>query len=110
MEIIILALVAGERYVYKFICDPRALFSLAGFGGDNTAAALHYHAAAAAAGYPGAMQGHASLLTVSLGSPCRVSSLVQHNLHDYRRDFGSQLPLALPSFGDNQLPWSHHQM
>jgi len=92
----IMSKVAGERYVYKFICDPRALFSLAGFGGDNTAAALHYHAAAAAAGYPGAMQGHASLLT--------------HNLHDYRRDFGSQLPLALPSFGDNQLPWSHHQM
>lgn len=49
--------------MYKFICDPRALFSLAGFGGDNTAAALHYHAAAAAAGYPG-MHGHASLLQV----------------------------------------------
>ena len=64
MKIVNDALVAGERYVYKFICDPRALFSLAGFGGDNTAAALHYHAAAAA-GYPGAMQGHASLLTVS---------------------------------------------
>ena len=50
--------------MYKFICDPRALFSLAGFGGDNTAAALHYHAAAAAAGYPG-MHGHASLLQVN---------------------------------------------
>ena len=51
--------VAGERYVYKFICDPRSLFSLAGFGGDNTAAALHYHAAAAAAiSYPGMHPGH----------------------------------------------------
>ena len=49
---------AGERYVYKFICDPRSLFSLAGFGGDNTAAALHYHAAAAAAIYPGMHPGH----------------------------------------------------
>ena len=50
---------AGERYVYKFICDPRSLFSLAGFGGDNTAAALHYHAAAAAAiSYPGMHPGH----------------------------------------------------
>ena len=64
--------VAGERYVYKFICDPRALFSLAGFGGDNTAAALHYHAAAAAAGYPG-MHGHAaSLLPVS--APVKYSA------------------------------------
>lgn len=91
-----MAKVAGERYVYKFICDPRALFSLAGFGGDNTAAALHYHAAAAAAGYPG-MHGHASLLP--------------HNLHDYRRDFGGNLPLSLPGFGDNNsLQWPPHPM
>lgn len=91
-----MAKVAGERYVYKFICDPRALFSLAGFGGDNTAAALHYHAAAAAAGYPG-MHGHASLLP--------------HNLHDYCRDFGGNLPLALPGFGDNNsLQWPPHPM
>jgi hypothetical protein len=76
----IMSKVAGERYVYKFICDPRSLFSLAGFGGDNTAAALHYHAAAAAAIYPGMHPGH----------------LQPPNLHDYaRRDFGS---FSLPGF------------
>jgi len=92
----IMSKVAGERYVYKFICDPRSLFSLAGFGGDQTAAALHYHAAATAALYPGMHQGH----------------FQPPNLHEYataRRDFGSLS--ALPGFGGGEqtaLPWHPH--
>lgn len=92
----IMSKVAGERYVYKFICDPRSLFSLAGFGGDNTAAALHYHAAATAALYPGMHHGH----------------FQPPNLHEYataRRDFGSLS--ALPGFGGGEqtsLPWHPH--
>jgi len=90
----IMSKVAGERYVYKFICDPRSLFSLAGFGGDNTAAALHYHAAAAAAiSYPGMHPGH---------------PLQPPNLHESwaRRDLGS---FSLPGFGDQAaLQWHPH--
>ena len=104
--------VAGERYVYKFICDPRSLFSLAGFGGDNTAAALHYHAAAAAAIYPGMHPGHPlQPVSHSILMSHSLIWVIQPNLHDYaRRDLGS---LSLPGFTDQAsfqaaLPWHPH--
>jgi len=43
--------VAGERYVYKFVCDPEALFNMAygtgassGIGGDVSGAMVRGHA------------------------------------------------------------------
>ncbi|XP_063232157.1 protein FEV-like [Bacillus rossius redtenbacheri] len=39
--------VAGERYVYKFVCDPEALFNMA-YGGSEAGHSLNQHAAAAA--------------------------------------------------------------
>nr|CAD7602626.1 unnamed protein product [Timema genevievae] len=45
--------VAGERYVYKFVCDPEALFNMAYGGvGSDGAHAAHHHASRSASTTP----------------------------------------------------------
>ncbi|KAK9884469.1 hypothetical protein WA026_007312 [Henosepilachna vigintioctopunctata] len=77
--------VAGERYVYKFVCDPEALFSMA-WNGSTSEATLRNHAMGHSDNICGKSDSHHIAYTDMLNFyNCGITHSYQH-LHPYFQD------------------------
>jgi aminopeptidase-like protein len=102
--------VAGERYVYKFVCDPEALFALA--YGVAANASVNAAAVAAVSGVGGGVNpngsGGCNSLSVSLSSPSSLSDSpvkVADLSESFYYNYGYYNPSVATSAGNV----NHHQ-
>lgn len=88
--------VAGERYVYKFVCDPEALFSMAYGNGERTAKETSPDAIKPPGGY-------SDVLAMYSSRGYSFQQYIGEPESGYRSTTSKYPPQDLPSYGNRNI-------
>lgn len=87
---------AGERYVYKFVCDPEALFNMAAYSGSgsegSTSHGLHHTRGSAQSVSSGADSTYGDMLAMYSGAGGPVGSYTP--LHHFQQYLATGAPTS----------------